>query len=221
MIGRLTIACLAAAVLTIAPALIEGKFLNRWGEPADLIAAAKQIESFPRDFGHWKFRSEGDKLPDMVCEELALSGYVTRSYVHAESGAVVNVLLMAGQAGPLVRHPPNICYTNLANQQIGETTKLQVKTTAPPSEFNLLEFKRSQSVVNEHFLVAYAMSTGPGWQVPRMPRIEFGAAPLLYKVQFLTTLGADQSKEDATAVIQQFADEFCAQFQKLVQTRGT
>jgi hypothetical protein len=220
MIARLALACVAAAALTIAPALIEGKYLNRWGKPADMLSAAKQVEGFPREFGAWRFQSEGDQLAPMVTRELALSGYLTRSYVHRDRGDVVNVLLMVGQPGPLVRHPPNICYTNRANEQIGATTKFEVKSTTPPSEFSLLEFKRPDSVVNDRFLVAYALATGPVWEVPALPRLEFGASPLLYKVQFLQTLNPEQSKDSGAATLQQFANDFCAAFQKHLQSHG-
>ena len=67
-------------------------------------------------------------------------------------------------------------------------TKLQVSTTNPAGEFNLLEYKRARSVTNDRFLVAYGLATDAIWKVPAMPRIEFGAAPLLYKVQLLTAL---------------------------------
>jgi hypothetical protein len=197
--------------------LIEGHYLNRWGTPADLSAAAKQVEGFPREFGPWTFAGEGDKLADTICEELGLAGYLSRSYAHRESGAVANVLLMVGQPGPLLRHPPNICYANRANEQVGDTTKFQVAATSPPSEFKLLEYKRPQSVTNDRFLVAYSMSTGPVWQVPNLPRLEFGAAPMLYKVQLLLTLDPSQSHEQGAELMQQFAVEFCKAFQGHLQ----
>ena len=214
MIGRIVLASIVAATLTIAPALIEGHYLNRWGTPVDLTAAAKQVEAFPRELGAWTFANEGEKLPEIVCKELGLAGYVTRSYSHRETGAMANVLLMVGQPGPLVRHPPDICYANRANEQVGDADNLPVAATTPPSEFKLLEYKRPQSVTNDRFLVAYGMSKGDSWHVPNMPRLEFGAAPLLYKVQLLVALDPSQSREQGQELIQQFAGEFCRAFQE-------
>jgi hypothetical protein len=214
MIGRIALAGIAAAALTIAPALIEGHYLNRWGTPADLTAAAKKVEEFPRELGVWAFASEGEKLPDRVCQELGLAGYLSRSYSHREKGAMASVLLMVGQPGPLVRHPPNICYANRDNVQVGDGEKLSIEVTKPASGFKLLEFKRPQSVTNDRFLVAYALSTGADWQVPNMPRLEYGAAPMLYKVQLLVPLDPSQSREQGIELMRQFTTEFCQAFQK-------
>jgi hypothetical protein len=213
MSKSLILALVAVAALTIVPALIEGHYVNRWGTPPDLAGASERVGSFPREFGAWTFVEDGEPLHPDVCTALAIEGYISRAYKNKKSGAIVRVLLMVGQSGPLLRHPPYICYANLANEQIGDMTKLQATTTTPPGEFNLLEYKQARTVTNERFLVAYGLATDATWKVPAMPRIEFGAAPLLYKVQFLTGLDPSQSREVGTALIQQFVNDFCAAFQ--------
>jgi hypothetical protein len=213
MSARLILALIAVAALTIVPALIEGHYVNRWGTPPDLAGASQRVGNFPREFGPWTFVEDGEPLHPEVCRELGIEGYMTRAYKNRNSGAVVRVLLMVGQSGPLLRHPPYICYANMANEQIGDMTKLQATTTTPASEFNLLEYKRARTVTNDRFLVAYGLATDAIWKVPAMPRIEFGAAPLLYKVQLLTALDPSQSREVGSGLIKQFADEFSAAFQ--------
>src|SRR4051812_19897214 len=213
MSKRLILALTAVAALTIVPALIEGHYVNRWGTPPDLEGASQRVEKFPREFGSWTFVENGDPLHPEVCRELGIEGYMTRAYKNRNSGALVRVLLMVGQSGPLLRHPPYICYANVANEQIGEMTKIEATTTTPAGEFNLLEYKRARTITNDRFLVAYGLATDAIWKVPAMPRIEFGAAPLLYKVQLLTALDPSQSREVGTALLKQFADDFCAAFQ--------
>jgi Protein of unknown function (DUF3485) len=210
---RLILALTAVAALTVVPALIEGQYVNRWGTPPDLEGASQRVEKFPREFGPWTFAEEGDPLHPEVCRELGIEGYITRAYKNRNSGAVVRVLLMVGQSGPLLRHPPYICYANMANEQIGEMIKIQATTTTPAGEFNLLEYKRARTVTNDRFLVAYGLATDAIWKVPAMPRIEFGAAPLLYKVQLLTALDPSQSREVGAALLKQFANDFSAAFQ--------
>ena len=122
MSKQVLLALTAAVVLTVVPALIEGHYVNRWGTPPDLNGAAQRVESFPREFGDWAFVESGESLPAEVCRELGIVGYLTRVYKHRESGKMVRVLLMVGQTGPLLRHPPNICYANMANEQIGDMT---------------------------------------------------------------------------------------------------
>jgi hypothetical protein len=217
MSKQLILALAAIAAFTIGPALIEGQYVSRWGTPPDLAGASERVESFPREFGPWTYMEEGEPLHPDVCRELGIEGYMTRAYKNRTTGAVVRVLLMVGQSGPLLRHPPYICYANMANEQIGDMTKLQVSTTNPAGEFNLLEYKRARSVTNDRFLVAYGLATDAIWKVPAMPRIEFGAAPLLYKVQLLTALDPSQSRAVGTAHLKQFADDFAAAFQTHVR----
>lgn len=204
----------AAAALTIVPALIEGKYVDRWGTPPDLTAAAEQVNRFPLEFDGWKSIHDGEPLSPGVCKELGVTGYITRTYTNRKSGAVVRVLVMVGKAGLLVRHPPYICYANMDNQQIGDMTKMKINSTDPPSEFNLLEYRRAHSVTNERFLVAYAMATNSVWKAPEFPRIEFGAAHLLFKAQMLVSLEPNETREAGAAVLQQFADVFTAAFKK-------
>src|SRR5689334_3843754 len=185
MNAKILMAVAAAVALTIGPALIEGYYVNRWGTPPDLAGASDQIEKFPREFGKWKFVEAGDSLSEDICRELGIAGYISRTYSNQQTGALVRVLLMVGQSGPLLRHPPYICYASLANEQIGDMTKMQASTTSPAGEFNLLQYKRAHSVTNDRFLVAYGLATDAIWKVPALPRIEFGAAPTLYKVQLL------------------------------------
>jgi hypothetical protein len=213
MSTRLLLALTAIAACTIGPALIEGQYVNRWGTPPDLEGASERVGSFPREFGVWTFVEDGDPLHPEVCRELGIEGYLTRVYKNRNSGAMVRVLLMVGQSGPLLRHPPYICYANMDNEQIGDMTKLEASTTTPAGEFNLLEYKRARSVTNDRFLVAYGLATDAIWKVPAMPRIAFGAAPLLYKVQLLTALNPSQSREDGAALLKQFAGDFSAAFE--------
>ena len=220
MRGRLALACAAAAALTIAPAILEGLYANRWGNPPDFAAAADQLKGFPQEFGAWKFVSDGDPVSEYVARELGLAGYISRSYAHRENGSVVSLLLMVGQSGPLLRHPPNVCYANRANEQVGEMTTFHVETTKPASQFNLLEYRRPQSLTNDRFLVAYSMAASPTWSAPRMPRVEFGGAKKLYKVQLLTLLDPSQDHEKGAAILQGFAADFCAAFQLQLQADG-
>jgi uncharacterized protein DUF3485 len=212
MSKQLLLALIAVAALTIVPALIEGQYANRWGTPPDLKGASERVGSFPREFGPWTYVADGEPLRPGVCRELGVEGYISRDYKNRTSGTLVRVLLIVGQSGPLLRHPPYVCYANMANEQIGDMTKLQVTTTTPAGEFNLLEYKQAGTVTNERFLVAYGLATDAIWKVPAMPRIEFGAAPLLYKVQLLTGLDPSQSREVGTELLKQFADDFSAAF---------
>jgi hypothetical protein len=213
---RIGTALTLAAVLTIVPALLAGHYLNRWGTTAELDAAAERLVKFPNEFGPWKVAREGEPLTKSVREELGIASYVTREYVNRDNGALVNLLIMVGKPGPLLRHPPNICYANRANRQVGDMTTFEVDTTKPSSKFTVIEYEPPTAISSDRFLVVYAMSTGAEWSVPRFPRLEFGAAPKLYKVQMLSPLNLPQDLETGRAALQIFAADFCAAFRTSV-----
>jgi Protein of unknown function (DUF3485) len=212
MATRDLIAMTAAVTLTVGPALLAGKYLNRWGIKPDLGVAAEQVVKFPTEFGSWQTLRNGEPLAEEVCEELGLAGYISRQYTNRSSGAIVNMLLMVGQPGPLLRHPPNICYANRANRQVGEMTSFDVDARESKSEFTAIEYEPPDALVNEHFLVAFSMSTGTDWSVPQFPRLKFGAASKLYKVQMLTAPNRPQDRTKGIATLKQFASDFCLAF---------
>jgi Protein of unknown function (DUF3485) len=216
MPARFSLLVVVVVALTVVPAILEGKYLNRWGTPSDLDAAAGQIEQLPHELGPWLSQQDGEPLSPAVRQELALAGSISRTYVHRETGAVVNLLLMVGQPGPLLRHPPDICYANRANEQVGDTITFEVTATNPSSKFDLLEYKRPQSLTTDRFLVAYSMATSATWSVPRVPRMEFGGASKLYKVQILTSLESAEDHQKGVADLQQFANSFCNSFDQLL-----
>src|SRR5262245_36452734 len=99
MSTRLMLPLVAAALLTIVAAVIEGMYVNRWGTPADLERAAARVRDLPRDFGTWKFLKEGDPLHPTITQELGVKGYINRTYQDAKTGAMVQLLLMVGESG--------------------------------------------------------------------------------------------------------------------------
>ncbi len=117
-------------------------------------------------------------------ERLAWQGMSGASYTNRDDGTAVSLLLMVGDSGPLIRHPPYICYANRANEQIGEMTKIRVDTTKPASEFNLLVYRRPQSLTNDRFLVAYSMSVGPIWSAQKCLVSSLAARPFFTKYNY-------------------------------------
>jgi|HubBroStandDraft_4_1064222.scaffolds.fasta_scaffold436827_1 hypothetical protein len=194
-------------VLTAAPAVVHGVWSRRWRDPADITAAAKSVEAFPTQFGDWKQHGDEEKMPEEAVRELRCAGYVDRHYVNQKLGREVTVLLMVGPAGPLVRHPPEICYGAQANQLLQDP--VDVKVATPDSQnhtFRFLRYKNPGAASGE-FSVCYGWTANGTWDVPEYPRVRFGGEPLLYKLQVLTT---DPVPNDGTLPVAavQFMNEF-------------
>ncbi|MGE3638843.1 MAG: exosortase-associated EpsI family protein [Pirellulales bacterium] len=184
LMGPAVLSLVSIAVLTIWPAIHQGKFTNRWQIPAKLAAAAAALENFPNQIGSWEAAEPGDRLSEGVMKELGLAGYVSRYYRRRGSDDFVLLLLMVGQPGPLVRHPPDICFANQANNLLGES-KINIdgsnEDLHEASSFRVLRYQHDSKLRNP-FRVAYAFTIDGNWSVPKMPRITYGGASVLYKV---------------------------------------
>lgn len=199
--------------LTVLPAVIHGHYSNRWGEEFDLSQAAKRLQEFPAVIAEWEMSAEGERLREDVVHELGLAGYLTRDYRNRRTGQVVGLLLMVGQPGPLVRHPPDICYANRANVPIGNPELLVVDDAQSESRLRVLHYRRRSPIVTT-FCVAYGHTTDGAWDAPKWPRLEYGAEPVLYKVQILYSEQLDSSQEEIAGAVQDFARVFVKTFRQ-------
>ena len=197
----------ATVALTAAPAVVHGVWSRRWRDPADISAAARNVEEFPRQFGDWKQHGDEEKMPEEAVRELQCAGYFNRHYVNQKLGRDVTVMLMVGPSGPLIRHPPEICYGNRANKLLHDP--VDVNFAAPDARthtFRVLRYQNPGAASGE-FSVCYGWTANGTWDVPDYPRFRYGGAPLLYKVQVLTSdaVPPDGSLPVATS---QFLTEF-------------
>ena len=222
LVWQLTLGLAAVALLTLGPAIFQGRFANRWQLPDELVAAANALQNFPKQIGSWEAADPGAPLSDGVMQELGLAGYVSRFYRQPDSEEVVLLVLMVGQPGPMVRHPPDICFGNQANTLLDESRINVAPRTGNPldkaSEFRVLKYQHD-SQLRDPFRVAYAFTTDGKWEVPRRPRITFGAYPALYKVhiQAMEPLATTPSGE---LPIEDFVRQFVAAFAEFQQVQA-
>lgn len=207
LIGAVTV----AGVMTVGPAWLHGNHTRRWNPPEGLKDAGQKLDAFPKTIGPWALRAQGDPLSDAVCAELGLTGSLSRTYINPKTGETIGLLLMVGESGRLVRHPPYICYDNRANQQVGDIEVLTAATEHGTNSFSDIEYKRAADPMGTRFMVAYGFSVGKEWKSPKWPRIEYGGEPVLFKAQVLTTLEGDErlvAVERQRAFIAEFARAF-------------
>ena len=123
--GRTTVAVMLVGLvlLTAVPAIVQGVLTRRWHGAADLAGGAKRLVDFPTQFGDWQQQGEEDPVPEDAIRELQCAGCFNRHYVNQRLGRDVTVIVMVGPAGPLIRHPPEICYGNRANQLLSKAIR--------------------------------------------------------------------------------------------------
>jgi hypothetical protein len=173
-------------LLTVLPAIVQGVVTGRWRGAANISDAAARLEAFPSQFGDWQQQGD-EKVPEEALRELQCAGYFSRHYVNQRLGRDVTVILMVGPAGPLIRHPPEICYGNRANQLLGKPVEIDLQTSDNVKHrFRLLNYDNPRAASGQ-FSVCYGWSEDGAWNVPAYPRVEYGSAPMLFKMQVLTT----------------------------------
>lgn len=208
---KTTIAVVAVILLTALPAVLQGRFMNRWSQPPELNQAGEQLHHFPRQFGDWHSAQDERPLSEAVCRELGLVQHFHRQYVHAVTSDRLDLLLMVGPPGKLVRHPPDVCYVNRANQQIGEAISLATVSKAGEHQFELLHFQQKSQPLHQEFWVAYAFATEAGiWSSPASPRMAYGAESVLYKMQVLTEAPQEAHDQSLAEFLKKFTKEFPA-----------
>ncbi len=197
------IVIVSAVALTAVPAYVHGRYRNRWTEPVQMAALARKSREIPDHLGQWDLIGQGKPLPDAVREALELRGSVHKIYRHRQSGQTVALLVLVGPAGPLVRHPAEICYGARANQLLDSET-IQIGTHTALHRLKQLHFQ-SRAGRRESFLVAYAFGCGGRWDVPASPRMAYSGQPALMKLQVVSDVDEDridQQRRELRAFLQ-------------------
>src|SRR5262245_34586298 len=99
----LTVAILLAASYGVAEAL----WSERWFPTKALSQAPEQFAPLPLTIGPWV--GEDSELDERQARQGEIKASLVRRYVNTETGASVTVLLVAGRAGPICVHTPEVC----------------------------------------------------------------------------------------------------------------
>jgi hypothetical protein len=188
----------AVFALTLPAAWFNGQVMLRWGDPADLPGHQAALERIPVTLGQWRMVAEGKPISVLVEKQLELRGYTHRIYEQPATRQRIALLLMLGPAGPLVRHPPEICYESRENRLL-ESKALTIDAQGRQFRLRLLSY-RPVSLVQSDFSVAYGFGVNGHWDVPDSPRAAYGGKPLLYKLQVLTA-ATDTSETNSAGLV--------------------
>lgn len=215
--GASALVALAAALLiTVTGGAWYGSYSQRWGPPADLVVAATKLEQLPRQLGDWSLVEE---LPfdETTQKMLECAGHVNRRYINRATGQSVNLAIIVGPPGPTSVHTPEICFSSRAYQQQGDRSRLEFEEIVGDS-FWTLDFA-SQNVLADGLRIYYAWSRGDDWEASNSPRIEFAAAPYLYKLQLAAPVAAggtaDVGKQFLLEFLQSGWSQVAPEFRKL------
>ncbi len=203
----------AVALVTIAGGVIHGRLEHRWGSSEELAALGTRLEELPVEIGSWRLTQRSELTSD-VQQMLRCAGYVNRTYVNSESGAIVRVAVLVGPTAPIAIHTPEICFTS-RSVRIHEPRR-RVKVPADPGESDEFWHSvfRSEDGLPDELHVFYGWSTGSKWSAPENQRTAFFGAPWLFKIQ-LASRSSDSTSLDAEAVGRAFLEQFLPALQRL------
>jgi hypothetical protein len=192
---------LLGALLTIAGAIFNGTYLGRWSSPFEFGPLVDRVNNLPNQLGSWQFVQAGEELRPEVIDELQVRGYASRFYKHPVDDRIAQVLIMLGNTGPMLTHPPEICYTR-SGKVLQETPK---QIDIPDGgALKTLQFG-STNPAEPNFTVMYGFYDGSRWIVPAgrvTDRWRWGGLPYLYKLQVVSADEPKSFEEQPEAVIE-------------------
>jgi hypothetical protein len=205
-----------AAGLVVAVALFEGIRTNRWGAGEDMEAAARKLDSIPREFGPWV--GTDAPIDEKIIRIAEAAGIVSRSYVNRKNGELVNVLLLCGPTGPIGAHTPEYCYGGIGYACKGKPARKGIALADNGhSSFWTARFEKVSNT-EEPLRVYWAWSTNGDWQAASNPRSDFALRSVLYK---LYVVRIDNSTAKEREPNQEPIELFLADFLPLVKTALT
>lgn len=195
------------ALTTLGVGVMHGRWSNRWGVPVNPDEVKVRVASVPMAFGDWETRDNQEFSPQIM-KQLQCAGYVNRSYVNRKTAEIVQVALLAGPAGPISVHTPEVCYPALALDEAEPAQKDKVRDNdVPREEFRRVLF-RSRGLDATYLRVWYAWRGEKGpWSVPNLPRVTLASEPMLYKIQV-----ANASQSEPSTQVEDPCETFLREF---------
>lgn len=199
---------IVALAITVAGGALHGQLTGRWEPTAALEPLAERLQSLPDAVGAWRLK-ESKQLPTGIVTELQCTGYISRVYVHSHTGAEVAVAVLAGPAGPIAVHTPELCYSSRDYTPIRSRERVSIGQ----HELWTLFLRAANDV--DQLRVVYGWSDGQRWAAPESARLAFGGNDYLYKLQVASydTIQALHTED----VCLTFTEEFIKALQPYLQ----
>jgi|GEM_PF-6785752 len=159
--------------------------------------ATEVIRNLPETAGPWR-ASPAEALSENVLRSLQCRAHASLWFVNIETGERVSLILMAGAAGPMVVHGPELFYEN-GSFDLVETARTENISSADgrTDTFERVAFRsKSGGQPPRRIYHAWRKSQG-GWEAPRNPRLALGGEAMLYKLQVSTSVVAETADGSA------------------------
>ncbi len=199
-----------AASATIAAAVLEGQWTNRWGTSDALPRAAKVFAELPAEFGPWRL-IESQPLAVSARGILQCQRDLQGLYENRQSAEQVIFTLLLGPPGPMSVHTPEICYGSVDQVPLGRRERVTLMSKGIENTAWRVDFHDAHDPQGTITRIYYAWSEGPQWSAVEEPRITFGGRPYLFKLQLLVRLPEELARKGNDPG-REFLEEFLPEF---------
>ena len=204
---QFALAIVLVAGLTIYSGVIHGRMSNRWGPPADTLAAANKLKEIPNEFGDWRLQSSGD-LDKTSLEMLQPAGYLVNTYQNRRTGDVVSMTLLLGPPGPISVHTPEVCFGTKNYKSRSERQKVTIRgSEGGDGEFWSVDFE-TISLRGDVVRAYWAWSPGDRWQALKDARFWSVGLPYLYKIQLTCLMPPGTTNSQSDDSCRKFLQDF-------------
>ncbi len=194
--------------LTLLSGVVHGYLDGRWSRPLNVTVRGERLAELPDQVGDWVL-ADSTSLDPGAARILRCYGSQVREYRNQATNAVVNVALLFGPRGPIAVHTPEICYSSIGTQQVGDTRVQKLSTPSAAHELWSVQFAQN-SQPDPSLDVWYAWSDGGPWKASKYPRVWMTES--LYKIQVAGPVGSD-----AYQPCREFLEAFLPSVERVIQ----
>jgi hypothetical protein len=197
-----------AFVAALAALLAGGAlYRNVAGTSQEFDDACARVIAVPYDFGDWKGAPlEAD---DRAFRSAGAQRYWMRSYSNERLKTSLLVVLMAGRAGKMSVHTPEICYRGAGYEMADAPAPADFKSELGEDlgRFWTAKFSKKAGVTTDLKLL-WGWNADGLWQAPDSPRWHFRGQPFLYKLYISHDLTGLSGAAAGPGPVQDFARQF-------------
>jgi hypothetical protein len=198
------LAFVLALALLITGGVMHGLYAERWEKTTALEDAVASLERVPHEFDGWVGKDQPTE--DKEYAQAGARGFWARSYTKESKEFLA--ILMAGRAGRMSVHTPEVCYRGAGFDLYGIPSLYTARSqeAAPLGVFWSAMFVKP-AAVNTELQLSWAWSDGSLWSAPANARWTFAGRPALYKLylsQQVTGLGSDTAGKNRDEFLRAF-----------------
>lgn len=219
MKSRTSIVAVLLMGATLGSGWLHGRVANRWGQSSALQTAASRLTgALPERLDAWQL-VKTPELEEGVGDVLQCAAYLHGVYTNDQTGDTIDVALVAGPAGPISVHTPEICYSAQNYDIAGDRQAIVIEDNSGRSHTLWQVFANSREASRPNLRVLYAWSRGAEWEAVGGPRFAYAGLPVLYKLQVAGPPDDRSAADPASDPCRKFLSQFLAHIQaRLIST---